>query len=121
MAETYDFRSDTVTLPTPEMMRAIATARLGDSGRGDDPTVNDLERLSAVHAEANPFSVGRRSCRLDALGVRIEGVNARSTSGDEAGEAAFAAADLENPDALERNETLDPTRLGLVQVGDVHA
>jgi threonine aldolase len=48
MGGTYDFRSDTVTLPTPEMMRAIASARLGDSGRGDDPTVNDLERLSAV-------------------------------------------------------------------------
>src|ERR1043165_6614493 len=47
MAETYDFRSDTVTLPTPEMMRAIATAPLGDSGRGDDPTVNELERLGA--------------------------------------------------------------------------
>jgi threonine aldolase len=47
MAETYDFRSDTVTLPTPEMMQAIATARLGDSGRGDDPTVNALERLAA--------------------------------------------------------------------------
>jgi threonine aldolase len=44
---TYDFRSDTVTLPTAEMMQAIATARLGDSGRGDDPTVNELERLSA--------------------------------------------------------------------------
>src|SRR5882724_5299246 len=45
--KTYDFRSDTVTLPTAEMMRAIAAAPLGDSGRGDDPTVNELERLSA--------------------------------------------------------------------------
>ena len=44
---TYDFRSDTVTLPTPEMMAAVASARLGDSGRGDDPTVNELERLAA--------------------------------------------------------------------------
>jgi len=43
----YDFRSDTVTLPTAEMMAAIASAPLGDSGRGDDPTVNELERLSA--------------------------------------------------------------------------
>ncbi len=44
---TYDFRSDTVTLPTAEMMAAIAAAKLGDAGRGDDPTVNALERLSA--------------------------------------------------------------------------
>jgi threonine aldolase len=41
----HDFRSDTVTLPTPEMMAAIAEARLGDAARGDDPTVNALERL----------------------------------------------------------------------------
>jgi len=43
----HDFRSDTVTLPTAEMMAAIATAPLGDSGRGDDPTVDELERLAA--------------------------------------------------------------------------
>lgn len=43
----YDFRSDTVTLPTPEMMAAVAAAPLGDAARGDDPTVNELEGLSA--------------------------------------------------------------------------
>lgn len=43
----YDFRSDTVTLPTAEMMSAIAKARLGDSARGDDPTVLELEELAA--------------------------------------------------------------------------
>jgi len=43
----YDFRSDTVTLPTAEMMAAVAHAPLGDSARGDDPTVNELERLAA--------------------------------------------------------------------------
>ena len=43
----YDFRSDTVTLPTAEMMAAVMQARLGDSGRGDDPTINELERLAA--------------------------------------------------------------------------
>ncbi len=42
-----DFRSDTVTLPTIEMMNAVAAARLGDSARGDDPTVNELEELAA--------------------------------------------------------------------------
>jgi threonine aldolase len=45
--QVHDFRSDTVTLPTREMMAAIATARLGDSARGDDPTVNELERFAA--------------------------------------------------------------------------
>lgn len=42
-----DFRSDTVTLPTAEMMAAVAQAKLGDSARGDDPSVNALERLAA--------------------------------------------------------------------------
>ncbi|MCC7047456.1 MAG: hypothetical protein IT562_12160 [Alphaproteobacteria bacterium] len=42
----FDFRSDTVTLPTPAMMEAVARAPLGDSGRGDDPTVNQLERVA---------------------------------------------------------------------------
>jgi threonine aldolase len=41
----HDFRSDTLTLPTPAMMAAVATARLGDSARGDDPTVLELEAL----------------------------------------------------------------------------
>lgn len=43
----YDFRSDTVTLPTKDMMAAIAAAPLGDSARGDDPTVNELEAIAA--------------------------------------------------------------------------
>lgn len=44
----HDFRSDTVTLPTPAMMAAIAAAPLGDSARGDDPTVNALEARAAA-------------------------------------------------------------------------
>jgi len=42
---TYDFRSDSVTLPTRAMMDAVATAPLGDSARGDDPTVARLEEI----------------------------------------------------------------------------
>ncbi|TRO47692.1 threonine aldolase, partial [Candidatus Bathyarchaeota archaeon] len=42
-----DFRSDTVTLPTPEMIEAAASAPLGDDVYGEDPSVNELERLAA--------------------------------------------------------------------------
>ncbi len=42
-----DFRSDTVTQPTPEMLEAMATARLGDDVFGEDPTVNELEAEAA--------------------------------------------------------------------------
>lgn len=43
-----DLRSDTVTLPTPEMRQAMATAPLGDDVFGDDPTVNRLEEMAAA-------------------------------------------------------------------------
>jgi len=42
-----DLRSDTVTLPTPEMRRAIAEALLGDEQKREDPTVLELERRVA--------------------------------------------------------------------------
>ncbi len=42
-----DFRSDTVTRPTPEMLEAMVTAPLGDDVYHDDPTVNLLEEESA--------------------------------------------------------------------------
>jgi len=42
-----DLRSDTVTLPTPEMRRAIAEAALGDEQKREDPTVLELERRTA--------------------------------------------------------------------------
>jgi threonine aldolase len=42
-----DLRSDTVTLPTEEMIRSITEAEYGDDVSGEDPTVNRLEELSA--------------------------------------------------------------------------
>ncbi len=43
-----DFRSDTVTRPTPKMRRAMAEAVVGDDVLGDDPTVNRLEAKAAA-------------------------------------------------------------------------
>ncbi|MEZ4722316.1 MAG: GntG family PLP-dependent aldolase [Flavobacteriales bacterium] len=42
-----DFRSDTVTRPTPGMLDAMMNAALGDDVFGDDPTVNALEAKAA--------------------------------------------------------------------------
>ncbi len=42
-----DFRSDTVTWPSPEMREASAKARVGDMAYGEDPSVNELEGLAA--------------------------------------------------------------------------
>lgn len=42
-----DLRSDTVTLPTEAMRKAMAEAEVGDDVFGDDPTVNQLQDLAA--------------------------------------------------------------------------
>ena len=42
-----DFRSDTVTKPTPGMLEAMMKAKVGDDVFGEDPSLNELERLAA--------------------------------------------------------------------------
>ena len=42
-----DLRSDTITLPTPEMREAIHQAFVGDDVFGDDPSINNLEERVA--------------------------------------------------------------------------
>ena len=42
-----DLRSDTITLPTPAMRKAMAAAEVGDDVFGEDPTVRRLEALAA--------------------------------------------------------------------------
>jgi threonine aldolase len=43
-----DLRSDTLTLPTPEMREAMARAEVGDDVWGEDPTVRRLEAAAAA-------------------------------------------------------------------------
>ena len=52
-----DFRSDTVTWPTPKMRQVMAQADVGDDVYGEDPTINALEALAAekVGKEAGLF------------------------------------------------------------------
>src|SRR5512145_578241 len=42
-----DFRSDTVTKPTPAMLDAMMTAKVGDDVFGEDDSINELETLAA--------------------------------------------------------------------------
>jgi threonine aldolase len=42
-----DLRSDTLSLPTADMLQSIVTARLGDDSRDGDPTVLELEAEAA--------------------------------------------------------------------------
>ncbi len=43
-----DFRSDTLTRPTPAMRQAMAAAEVGDDVYGEDPTVRALEERTAA-------------------------------------------------------------------------
>jgi len=64
-----DFRSDTVTLPTPAMRKAMYEAELGDDVYGEDPTVNRLEEASAerLGKEAGLLTVSGTMSNLVAL------------------------------------------------------
>lgn len=46
--KTIDLRSDTITRPSPEMLKAMMTAKVGDDVFGDDPTVIALEEKAAL-------------------------------------------------------------------------
>jgi len=49
MDEPYiDLRSDTVTKPSPDMRKAMASADVGDDVYGEDPTVNHLQEKVAA-------------------------------------------------------------------------
>ena len=73
-----DFRSDTKTLPSLEMRRAMAEAELGDDVSGEDPTVNRLEAMSAE-------MLGKEAALLVASGTmgNLIGVLAQCQRGEE--------------------------------------
>ena len=64
-----DFRSDTVSWPTPAMRQAMANAPVGDDVYGEDPTVNQLEALAAemVGKEAGLFVASGTMGNLTAI------------------------------------------------------
>jgi threonine aldolase len=78
MADWIDLRSDTVTLPSPDMRRAIAEAELGDDVYRDDPSVNRLEELAAE-------KVGKEAAILVTSGTQgnLVGILTHTQRGDE--------------------------------------
>ncbi|HMT75385.1 MAG TPA: beta-eliminating lyase-related protein, partial [Chitinophagaceae bacterium] len=43
-----DFRSDTVTKPSPAMLDAMMSAKVGDDVFAEDPSINELEQMAAA-------------------------------------------------------------------------
>lgn len=78
MREAINLMSDTVTLPTQEMLQAMATAPLGDDVTREDPTVNRLEALAAER-------LGKEAGLLVASGTmgNLVAVLAHTQRGDE--------------------------------------
>jgi threonine aldolase len=73
-----DFRSDTVTWPTPAMREAMARAKVGDDVYGEDPTVNELEARAAG-------LLGKEAAVFVASGTmgNLVGILAQATRGDQ--------------------------------------
>ena len=78
MMKIIDLRSDTITLPTEEMRRAMYEAELGDDVHQEDPTVNRLEELAAE-------VMGKEAALLTTSGTmsNLLGVLANTRPGDE--------------------------------------
>lgn len=74
-----DFRSDTVSWPTPAMREAMAHADVGDDVYGEDPTVNALQARAAE-------LTGKEDALFVASGTmgNLTAVLAHTTRGDEA-------------------------------------
>src|ERR1051325_9849734 len=69
-----DFRSDTVTKPTPEMREAMFSAELGDDVYGEDPTVNALQTYAAGYfgKEAALFCASGTQTNQVAINVHVK-------------------------------------------------
>ena len=103
---TIDLRSDTVTLPTADMLRAMTSAPLGDDVFGEDPTVSRLEETAAdrMGKEAALFVASGTMGNL--LGLLV---NARP------GQEVIAEADSH----VFRNEAAGAAMVGGIQVRQV--
>ena len=73
-ANVIDLRSDTLSLPTEEMLQSIQTARLGDDSRDGDPAVLELEALAAqmLGKEAAMLTVSGTMSNVVAMRTSVE-------------------------------------------------
>jgi threonine aldolase len=112
---TIDLRSDTLTLPSPEMRQAMASAELGDDVFGEDPTVLRLESMAAerVGKEAAVFVTSGTQGNITSLLTHCErgdeaiaGREAHVIQYEVAGAAALGGIQLREVPNL-RNGMLD--------------
>ncbi len=124
-----DFRSDTVTKPTPAMRKAMAQAEVGDDVYGEDPTVNRLEAIAAemLGKEAALFVSSGTQGNLLGLLAHCERGDEYIVGGDahtykyEAGGAAVLGSIQPQPLPFESDGTLDlDAVVGVIKPDDCH-
>jgi len=125
-----DLRSDTVSLPSPDMRRAMADAELGDDVFGEDPTVRALEERSAelLGTEAGLLVASGTMGNLVAImalvprgGEIIGPTEIHTFSSEGAGHAVIAGASV-RPIPPEDDGTIDlaAVRAAVRDPNDVH-
>jgi len=124
-----DFRSDTVTRPTPAMRQAMAEAVVGDDVFGDDPTVQRLEARAAAAfgKEAGLFVPSGTMANLIAVKchtqpgqeVLVEGLS--HVYNNEVGGAAQFAGVVTRTLGSDARGAIDPDEVaGFARPGDLH-
>lgn len=124
-----DFRSDTVTMPSAEMRRVMAEAKVGDDVYGDDPSINALEDFGAelLGTEAAIFAASGTQTNLLALLTHL-GRGDEYIVGQEAhtylfegGGAAVLGSIQPQPIDMEPDGTLDLDKVAdKIKPDDIH-
>lgn len=125
----YDFRSDTVTKPSPGMRKAMAEAEVGDDVYRDDPTVNRLEERAAelMGKEAALFAPSGTQTNLLAILTHcgrgeeyIVGQDGHSYKYEGGGAAIFGSI-VPQPIEFEPDGTLDLAKVkSKIKPRDIH-
>src|SRR5205809_7055492 len=67
-----ELRSDTVSMPSPAMRRAMADAEVGDAWYGDDPTVNRLQERATELTGMEAALYVATGTMANQIGVRLQ-------------------------------------------------
>ncbi len=128
MNGSIDFRSDTVTRPTPRMRKAMAECEVGDDVLGDDPTVNRLQELAAARLGKEAGLFVPSGCMGNLLAVMVHsGRSGAALVGDashiwmsEAGSYAIVGGAFARPLPTDRFGRLRPEDVAIWAVDDPH-
>jgi threonine aldolase len=130
MTAPIDLRSDTVTIPGPEMRKAMAAAEVGDDVFGEDPTVNRLQETAAamLGQQAGLFVPSGTMANLLAVlshcrrgDEAIVGDQAHIVHSERGGASALAGVAIRTvPNAPDGTLPLSGIRAAVRDPGDVH-